>query len=107
MEWPTHTIAIPEWRSVQDRQDWCGAFGFLYKVIGANTCGVPETDEAADTTVGSAAYVEMMIARVRMDYCRRSDNAKRGVSQSTIQEMVDAVDEYLHNNKEFRDVFIK
>lgn len=107
MEWPTHTIAIPDWRSVQDRQDWCGAFGFLYKVIGANTCGVPDTDEAGDTMVGSAAYVEMMIARVRMNYCLRSDNKKRGVDASTIDEIVAVVDEFLHNNKEFRDVFIK
>lgn len=91
MEWPSHTIAIPTWRDRQDRADFCGAFGNLYRVIGKCNCGVPETDEAGDTMIGSAAYVEMMIARARMNYCIRSDNKQRGVSVSTIQEMMAAV----------------
>lgn len=107
MEWPIHTIPMPSWRDRQDRADFCGAFGNLYRVIGKSNCGVPDTDEAGDTMVGSAAYVEMMIARVRMNYCMQSDNKKRGVDASTIDEMVAVVDEFLHNNKEFRDVFIK
>ena len=107
MDWPIHTIAMPTWRQRQDRADFCGAFGNLYRVIGKCNFGVPETETADDTMVGSASQVEMMIAKVRMNYCVQSDNRKRGVDKSTIQEMTEAVDAYLRKNNFFGYVLVK
>lgn len=107
MEWPTHTIAFPRYRQSEERREWCGAFGHLYRVIGNCTNGVPDNTGYGWSAVDDAARVELLIAEVRCAYCVRSDNKKHGVNTGTIAEMRDAVDRFLNSEEWKAYVFSK
>lgn len=72
----TTTTSLP--RPSAERDDQCGAFQNLYRVIGDNSYGVPATDLASPYE-----QMEMLVARVRCNVCTRSD--RECVS---IQEMI-------------------
>ena len=100
MEWPISTISFPRYRQSEERREWCGAFGHLYRVIGNCTNGVPDNSISGNTMVAAAEREEWFIAQIRMAYSLRSDNAKRGVSVSTIPEMIAEVDKFINSKKE-------
>ena len=100
MDWPTHTIAFPRYRQSEERREWCGAFGHLYRCIGNCTNGVPDNSVSGNSMIAAAERVEMEIARIRMAYSLRSDNARRGVSVGSIPEMIAEVDKFINSIKE-------
>ena len=72
----TTTTSLP--RPNAERDDQCGAFYNLYRVIGDNSYGVPATDLASPYE-----QMEMLIARVRCNVCTRSNR-----EYISIQEMI-------------------
>ncbi len=73
----TTTTSLPPLPS-RERDEQCGAFYNLYRVIGDNSYGVPATDLASPYE-----QIEMLVARVRCNVCMRSDRY-----YISIQEMI-------------------
>ena len=82
MEFPITTQRIPRWFAHKD--DQCGAFYNLYKVVGACTNGVPATD-----TDYPMEQAEMCVARIRCLACQEQ------TEYVTIAQMCCEVDEFL------------